>query len=446
MWHSAAGAPLQRDHMCDTAWSLRRAHPEGDLVTVTDGMSLGRGLLGGGPKDFAYISREQAECRLSLDGQLQLVSRGCNETCVKPYGTNRWKELSQGEQLVLNDGDLVALDKKQRAHGSRSVFVVHAPVAPAPPIAAPALARMRGTDTQEPGEEEPVHKKPKPPAHGHDVINLSDEDEPPAHGQHEVINLSDEDEDEPRKSQIDADEAVARRLQEQEYVGVSSGSRQHGATQPRILADRVGGDRRIAWQPSVEALDAWLAAVRPSKVPNDLCHWIHLHNEAPTSPGFGRLADNFHPAPYQPALQQARGERQPALQRACVERLLAIARDQRVTVGKWMVFLPQQVVDAAWADIAHATATGELGCSAKVAPIDVTTKSALCCVYVRDFDHRAELKRVLLKLQELMAKHEVKVTAGFKPDVYTHLGVYYKADIKWGLSPTLYSVKEVESW
>ena len=414
--------------MCDTAWSLRRAHPAGDPVTVTDGMSLGRGLLGGGPKDFAYISREQAECRLSLDGrQLQLVSRGCNETCVKPYGTNRWKELSQGEQLVLNDGDLVALDKKQRADGSRSVFVVHAPVAPAPPIAAPALARTRGADTQEPGEEEPVHKKPKPPAHGHDVINLSDEDE-----------------DEPRKSQIDADEAVARRLQEQEYVGVSSGSRQHGATQPRTLADRVGGDRRIAWQPSVEALDAWLAAVRPSNVPNKPCHWIHLHNEAPTSPGFGRLADNFHPAPYQPALQQARGERQPALQKACVERLLAIARDQRVTVGKWMVFLPQQVVDAAWADIAHATATGELGCSAKVAPIGGTTEArALCCVYVRDFDHRAELKRVLLKLQELMAKHGVKVTAGFKPDVYTHLGVY---NIKRGLSPTLYSVKEVESW
>ena len=114
-----------------------------------------------------------------------------------------------------------------------------------------------------------------------------------------------------------------------------------------------------------------------------------------------------------------------------------------MTVGKWMVFLPQQVVDAAWADIAHATATGELGCSAKVAPIGGTTEAALCCVYVRDFDHRAELKRVLLKLQELMAKHGVKVTAGFKPDVYTHLGVY---NIKRGLSPTLYSVKEVESW
>ena len=62
---------------------------------------------------------------------------------------------------------------------------------------------------------------------------------------------------------------------------------------------------------------------------------------------------------------------------------------------------------------------------AKVSPTlgSKPEKTAYCGAYVHDFRDRAELKRVLLAFGGLMKKHGVEVTAGFKPDVFTHLGI-----------------------
>ena len=114
-----------------TSVSLQRAsHPDQPAIPVTDGLALGRNLLGGGPHDFAYVSRKQAECTL-LDGQLLIVSCGSNPTGVKPQGASGWSWLAKGQQRVLSEGDRIALDKKKLADDSSTVLVVRAPLHPA---------------------------------------------------------------------------------------------------------------------------------------------------------------------------------------------------------------------------------------------------------------------------------------------------------------------------
>ena len=86
-----------------TSVSLQRAsHPDQPAIPVTDGLALGRNLLCGGPHDFAYVSRKQAECTL-LDGQLLIVSCGSNPTGVKPQGANGWSWLAKGQERVLSE-------------------------------------------------------------------------------------------------------------------------------------------------------------------------------------------------------------------------------------------------------------------------------------------------------------------------------------------------------
>ena len=146
--------------------------------------------------------------------------------------------------------------------------------------------------------------------------------------------------------------------------------------------------------------------------------------------------------------------------------LLETAKQQGLTCGKWMVHVMPGVADAVWADVARATAEGKLGCSAKVAPTLGKPEAAYCGAYVHDFGDRAELKRVLVAFQELMKKHDLEVTAGFKPDVFTHLGITKKKPLtqqqqkeleatpcwrarqRLAAAPTVYSVNEVlhESW
>lgn len=224
----------------------------------------------------------------------------------------------------------------------------------------------------------------------------------------------------------------------------------------RTMAERIrsmaGG--RIVWD-DTEPLHRWIEAVKPSLVPAAQVAWVQVHSRAAGTPGSSGGGD-FSEAPYQPALQQIsdiidRGANVPAAaKRECVERLLDTARRQGYTTGKWMVFLEPGVADAAWAAIARATATGELGCSAKVAPTgagpdELVREAVVCCVYVRDFDERAELQRVLRALMALMAPLQVPVTAGFKPDAFTMLGIDGKQN-RWRLPPTVHSVAEALAW
>ena len=119
-------------------------------------------------------------------------------------------------------------------------------------------------------------------------------------------------------------------------------------------------------------------------------------------------AGNFDPSAYQAvlaarlrAIEQKRDKETKA---ECVKDLLRIATQQGYTTGKWLLFAKPEFVDAVWRIVATATANGELGCSAKVSPAAGVADNVLICVYVRDFNERSELRRVLDKLMKLMPK------------------------------------------
>jgi hypothetical protein len=112
-------------------------------------------------------------------------------------------------------------------------------------------------------------------------------------------------------------------------------------------------------------------------------------------------------------------------------------------LGKWMFFVSTNDVDATWERVARATARGELGSAAKIAPARTTITSSssrsilssdrpiLCCVYVKDFTRRAQVKHVLEMLLKLLGNH---VRTSFKPDFY--------GDV----DPVLYKKEQVLAW
>jgi Domain of unknown function (DUF1917) len=207
------------------------------------------------------------------------------------------------------------------------------------------------------------------------------------------------------------------------------------------------------------------------------CEWIQLDNVNAESSGYSCRHDQNHasffdPSPYRPALKKiedlikSKGRVSADAKKECIAPLVATAKQQGYTFGKWMVFLSSacpEKLDAQWRDIARATAKGELGCSAKIsqaaqaalsssssttlleqpaAPAAAAAAAAiLCCIYVKDFTCQKEVKRVLSVLQNDL---HLAVKAGFKPDFFTDLEIY--SNNPWRLDATLYKVNQVQSW
>ena len=222
-----------------------------------------------------------------------------------------------------------------------------------------------------------------------------------------------------------------------------------GAKRPRnqiSLSDRVDADRRIRWGGTrLETLDDWLSSVPPSKVSPDVAAWIQVENVTHKSPGFR----DYNAGPYVRELDKIKaliassGRVPAAAKKACVQAILSLAQEQRYTTGKWMIFFPSDEADAGWGIIARATAEGQLGCSAKIAPAQDSMpggKGVLCCIYVYDFADRAEVRRVLLALHEL----GMNIRSGFKPDIFTALNI--NGGNEWRLEPTIFRVEEASAW
>lgn len=69
-----------------------------------------------------------------------------------------------------------------------------------------------------------------------------------------------------------------------------------------------------------------------------------------------------------------------------------------------MIFCEPSKVNSVWETVARATANGELGIAAKVAPRPEAAPQArtrLICVYTKDFRDRRDVWRVLERLREL---------------------------------------------
>ncbi|EXJ67128.1 uncharacterized protein A1O5_09775 [Cladophialophora psammophila CBS 110553] len=132
-----------------------------------------------------------------------------------------------------------------------------------------------------------------------------------------------------------------------------------------------------------------------------------------------------------------------------------LAKTQRVTEGKWMLFPQEAEVDRVWAVVAHAVWEGKLGMAAKVATATGEREiliddggddrgdgggsggsggggkdrdQRLICVYTQDFSDQADVKRVLRALKDLglLHLHLDRSNDGFKTiyykcDAYTHL-------------------------
>jgi Domain of unknown function (DUF1917) len=216
----------------------------------------------------------------------------------------------------------------------------------------------------------------------------------------------------------------------------------------KTIAERVEWDRRIHWNESgSETLDEFLEAVRPSEVSSFECEWIQVENVTKDSPGCDtdeKCGVLFNREPYTETLNKMesiidqRGRVTAAEKRACVDSLIEIAKERGEKVGKWMLFIRPDQLDEKWEKIARATALGHLGCSSKISPGQTGYK--LCCIYVKDWADRIEVKRVLDALKYL----GFIVKAGFKPDFFTALGIETKN--KWRLPPVIYTVQEVMQW
>lgn len=229
------------------------------------------------------------------------------------------------------------------------------------------------------------------------------------------------------------------------------GTPREGKKRKRVSSSPIITMGRIVWGgPGEGSLEEWLAAVTPnSSLPG--CCWIQIHNHETDSAGYKNPHQTeqlaFRQEDYQEPLDTIEGiicqrnRVKAAEKNACRDALLKIAVTKHNTVGKWLLFVPPHKADDVWKNIATATACGKLGCSAKIAPVGMDNAPVVCCVYVKDFSEKSEVQRVLHALTRDM---KLFIKAGFKPDVYTELGI--NQGNPWRLEPTIYKVKEALEW
>ena len=369
-------------------WQLVSVHHEAVIDIPHDALchQLGRDQLAEAASranaqqaELAFVSRVQLALTAGTEGALKLESLGTNAILVSSGGTGPWEKVFRGETHTLLAGDKIAFD-----HKLRTGTVVQ-------------LRRCGGSPSAD---------------------NISS-----------------------------ASSSFAACCEDHVPEG--------GAKRPRNqigLSDRVDADRRIRWDGTrLETLDDWLSSVPPSKVSPETAAWIQVENVNHNSPGFRDYARVTHLAkePFVVELDKIKGliaspGRVPAAAKeACVQAILSLAHQQRYTTGKWMIFFPPDEADAGWEIIARATAEGQLGCSAKIAPAQDSMPGGmgvLCCIYVSDFADRAEVRRVLLALQEL----GMHIRSGFKPDIFTELNINRRNE--WRLEPTIFRVEEASAW
>eukprot|EP00911_Craspedida_sp_UC1_P002594 UC1_evm1s1922 len=139
------------------------------------------------------------------------------------------------------------------------------------------------------------------------------------------------------------------------------------------------------------------------------------------------------------------------LKRAAFQKLLDIATEKGIVSGKWIVRSPPHRVDAVWAAVASAVASGSLGFSAKVSPRPPGGSSPIhvICVYSSDFNDTGKLLRLRQALEHAVAGViEGSTLCGFKPDAVTmveflaiHTWGYKEATVK--KLPKTFSVEDL---
>ena len=257
-------------------YQLVPVHGDTGTIGLQPGLTdIGRETLGELGDEVLETIHRSRHAQVRLEGSRVLLTRlGSNPTGVRCRGA-AWKWLAQHETVELADDMELALSKSKRLIAQSTFVLRRTPTVgsegastsepsgqPEPGVeAAPALVNERppAGATQEPC------KRPKAgPPRGALVIELSDgEDEPMCN------TMAD------RKAQIDADEKLARQLQQQDeqmagdehqwpssWPFAASGSEWRRSTplQSRSIHERIR-DGWIRWD-GEEPLSDWLDAVR----------------------------------------------------------------------------------------------------------------------------------------------------------------------------------------
>ena len=220
--------------------------------------------------------------------------------------------------------------------------------------------------------------------------------------------------------------------------GLSEASQVLAPEPKRVLSE----DGRI-YPAEGESIESFLHYVKPSNCQIE-CSWIQVECpgqwEGRIGGRGGRENDYRKVLKGVEAVIREKKKVSGAEKKAAVANILRLAKEEGRTTGKWMLFPSAEKVDAAWSVVARAVVAGELDCSAKVSPTVVSRGTHLICVYCDDFTDRRKVRRVLEKLRENEDTY-VKDGAGFKPDIFTNLGIY--SSNEWRLPPTIFTAKEI---
>ncbi|KAF1810915.1 DUF1917-domain-containing protein [Eremomyces bilateralis CBS 781.70] len=129
---------------------------------------------------------------------------------------------------------------------------------------------------------------------------------------------------------------------------------------------------------------------------------------------------------------------------ALVEGIRAIAKENGILFGKWMLFPPLEDLPRIWRKVCEGVIAGQLGPQAKVATADFEgdPKIRVICIYTKDFDNQDDVLRVLLGLKDLGIVSETDSRGiYYKADAYTYLDI--KSDNPFGIRASMYSSRDV---
>ncbi|CAJ1086619.1 UPF0696 protein C11orf68 homolog [Xyrichtys novacula] len=113
-----------------------------------------------------------------------------------------------------------------------------------------------------------------------------------------------------------------------------------------------------------------------------------------------------------------------------------LALNHGVLTGKWLMHLDSGFkLDHAWECVARAALDGKISL-VKVSPHNPKAGGKqVICAYNQNFTEENEV----IRLDSVIRATGVKCALSYKPDVYTHLGIY--RNNRWKLCPTIYESK-----
>jgi hypothetical protein len=113
------------------------------------------------------------------------------------------------------------------------------------------------------------------------------------------------------------------------------------------------------------------------------------------------------------------------------ETLDQISKAHNVITGKWMIFEESEKIDMLWGKLVYHLCVERQKGSAKVSTWKKGERHVIC-VYADDYTDLEEVNGLRKALKAIGVKRQI----GFKPDAYTHLGIY--KENAWNIRPSRY--------